>query len=431
MKPLKKYQFEIFKKFNNQDAHPLANKWLTILRQIPLIDQAELTGELRRGEPSVEKIEMAASSPNPMFAISTLCELLDGRNLAYVPLDNRVIFHLESGIEITIWIAETRQFGNMLHFTTGSQSHLDWFSEQVFRHGFQYQNGNLNQNGHSLEFKNEVDLYGCVSLPLIPPELREGLFENEFISSPRRHKLITREDIQADLHVHSDWSDGVDSLERMVQAAVSNGLSLIAFTDHSPYLLHSRYTDHSYLFDQYKEIDQLNIKYDSQLKILKGVETDILEDGSLDLANDILENMDIVIASMHTKFDLPKEKITARYIRAIEHPMVNIIGHPGGRLYPMSDYTDMDWEKIFQAAAFHQVALEINSHKSHPYFDGQQVNLAAKNGVPITLNSDSHHTGMFENSIYGIFIARRAGLSKSQVINTWPIEDIQDWLRKK
>lgn len=125
MKPIKKYQFEIFNKFSNQDAHPLANKWLTILRQISLIDKVEITGELRRGEPSVEKIEMAASSPNPMLAISALCELLDGRKLTYEPLDNRVIFHLENGIEITIWIAETRQFGNLLHFTTGSQSHLD------------------------------------------------------------------------------------------------------------------------------------------------------------------------------------------------------------------------------------------------------------------------------------------------------------------
>ena len=177
--------------------------------------------------------------------------------------------------------------------------------------------------------------------------------------------------------MHSDWSDGVDSMESMVLSAIQNNLKLIAFTEHSPHILRNRYLDHTYLFNQQKEIDGLNQKFSTRIKILKGVEVDILGDGSLDLTDAILERMEIVIASMHTKFDQSREMITSRFIKAIENPYVNIIGHPGGRLYPMSDYTDLNWDQVFQAAANNQVALEINSHKSHPLFDGQRVNQAA------------------------------------------------------
>jgi DNA polymerase (family 10) len=216
----------------------------------------------------------------------------------------------------------------------------------------------------------------------------------------------------------------------MAEAAVSNGLALIAITDHSPGVLRGRYQDHSYLFEAHPEIDALNRKYTGTLEILKGVEVDIRLDGSLDLDDEVLASMDIVIASIHSAYDQPEEIITARYLRAISNPFVNIIGHPGGRLYPMVDVSDLDWDTIIPAAASQSVALEVNSHKAQPLFDEHKVRQAAEMGVLIAMDSDAHHTGMFADTRYGLFIARRAGLRKEQVLNAWTKEQIRSWLRK-
>lgn len=431
MRPPADYQFEIFKKFSNQDAYPLANRWLAFITGLPGIMQGEITGELRRGSPSVNKIEIIIASEKPESSRKAICDLLTSKGYDYEKRNNHVDIQLENGLELTIWVAGEKNFGSLLHNTTGSQSHLNWFSLKAAQRGLDYQEGELQQNENPISFSQEIDLFEYVKMPYIPPEIREGWLENEFFKSPQTNRLVASENLKADLHVHSDWSDGSDTMEMMAQAAIDNKLSLIAFTEHSPHLLSRRYTDHTYLFKQQVEIDKLNQKFSPQLKILKGVEVDILEDGSLDLSDDLLARMEVVIASMHTRFDLPKDVITTRFLKAINNPFVNIIGHPGGRLFPMSDYTDVDWDEIFKAAAFNQVALEINSHKSHPLFDGQRVHLAARQGVPIIINSDAHHTGMFKNNLYGAFIARRAGLGNSQVINTWPTEDIQAWLKDK
>jgi DNA polymerase (family 10) len=161
------------------------------------------------------------------------------------------------------------------------------------------------------------------------------------------------------------------------------------------------------------------------------VEVDILPDGTLDLPEELLARMDLVVASMHVQLDQPREIATARLIHAIENPYVNIIGHPGGRIYPMLDVIDLDWERVYRAAAYNQVALEINSHKSHPIFDDKKARAAADLGVHIALNSDSHNTSMMANSRFGIALARRANLKNDQVINTWSIRHLKLWLRQK
>ena len=431
MQAPKNYQFEVFKKFNNQDAYPLAERWLSIVCSLPQISRGEITGELRRGKPSISKIEILVASPQPAAARNSICDMLSSRRYGFESQSDFVLLNLENGMQISIWLTTDERFGSILHATTGSQAHLNWFALRAAQAGFKYENGGLFYNERFLSFAQEKLLFQKIDLPFIPPELREGALESLTIASDRQFNLVDRKDLCADLHVHSTWSDGIDSMENMVKAAINNNLELIAFTDHSPHIMKKRYTDHTYLFKQQNEIDALKREYGSRLQILKGVEVDILDDGSLDLTDDILSKMEIVIASMHTHFDQPIEIITNRYLKAIQNPYVNIIGHPGGRLFPMSDFTYVDWDIIFRAAAMNNVALEINSHKSHPLFDGERVYQAALQGVPIVINSDAHHTGMFENSLYGTFIARRAGLQKSQVINTWRSEDIKFWLNTK
>ena len=220
-------------------------------------------------------------------------------------------------------------------------------------------------------------------------------------------------------------------MEEMVCGALIRNLPAVAITDHSLSLLFRKYSDDSYLLEQHEINDEVRRKYDTNITILKGIEANILPDGEIDLSVALLKKMDIVVASLHVALDQPREEITARLICAIENPFVDIIGHPGGRLYPLADITDLDRDRIFRAAAYNQVALEINSHKSHPIFDDEKVRQAVAMGVPIAINSDSHSTTMLDQSWFGISIARRAGLSSDQVINTWSPNHLQLWLKQR
>ncbi|MDP2965937.1 MAG: PHP domain-containing protein [Pelolinea sp.] len=422
------YQFEIFKKFSSHDAYPEAEKWLGMLRSIDDVIQAEITGDLRRGKSTVGSIEIAAAAQNSESVITSVLGLEGYMDVEEATPDTLRLL-LTSGIQLIIRFSKLIQFGSLLQFTTGSPAHNELLENRGESLNLSYQSGRLEKNGALVEFETEGSLYSALGLPLIPPELREGENELETPHSLNTSHLIAQTDIKSDLHVHTDFSDGKDSVEEMVCGALIRNLSAIAITDHSPSMLYRRYSDDSYLLEQHEVIDQLRKKYSTHITILKGIEADILPNGAIDLSAAMLKKMDIVVASLHVELDQPREEITARLIRAIENPFVDIIGHPGGRLYPMADITDLDWDKIFRAAAYNQVALEINSHKSHPLFEDEKVRQAVALGVPIALDSDSHSTAMLDQSRFGISIARRAGLSSDQVINTWSPNHLQLWLK--
>ena len=424
------YQFEIFKKFSSHDAYPEAEKWLGILRSIEYVIQAEITGDLRRGKSTVGSIEIAAAAQNSESVITSVLGLEGIMEVEEVTQDTLRLL-LTSGIGLIIWFSKPTLFGSLLQFTTGSPAHNELLEKRAESINLSYQSGSLLKNGTQVEFETEGSLYSALGLPLIPPELREGVNELETPHSLNTSHLITQTDIKSDLHVHTDFSDGKNSVEEMVCGALIRNLSAIAITDHSPSLLYRRYSDDSYLFEQHEVIDHLCKKYSTQITILKGIEADILPNGAIDLSVSMLKKMDIVVASLHVELDQPREEITARLIRAIENPFVDIIGHPGGRLYSMADITDLDWDRVFRAAAYNQVALEINSHKFHPLFDDEKARQAVALGVPIALDSDSHSTSMLDQSRFGIFIARRAGLSSDQVINTWSPNYLQLWLKQR
>jgi DNA polymerase (family X) len=424
------FQFEIFRKFSSHDAYPIAEKWLGILSSIDDVTQAEITGDLRRGKSTVSSIEIALASQVSESIITSIMGL--GGYLEVKEASQEVLrLLLESGIDLIIWFSKPAGFGSLLQFTTGSRSHNELLERRARLLCESNQSENLGKSSPLVEFESEGSLYASLGLPLIPPELREGEYELETPFDHNSSYLITQSDIKSDLHLHTDFSDGKNSVEEMVCGALKHGLSAIAITDHSPSLLHRRYSNDSYFHKQHEIIDRLRIKYGAHISILKGIEADILPNGEVDLTAALFNKMDIVIASLHVELNQPREEITARLIRAIENPFVDIIGHPGGRLYPMADITDLDWERVFRAAAYNQVALEINSDKSHPLFNDQKVRQAVALGVPIALNSDSHSTAMLNQSRFGISIARRAGLSSDEIINTWTPNHLQLWLNQR
>jgi DNA polymerase (family 10) len=426
---LNNYEFELFKKFSSHEAYPIADDWLRQLLTIPGILRGEISGELRRGKFSIEHIDLVMAVDDIQDAHSNI---LDAVFPIYLEeeSEDQLIFLLPSGIRLVIWLTLSTSFASRLLETTGTENHLAQLAQLANRKGFQLNSYGLQTSSRLLQFDQEEEIYGALGIPWIPPELRESGEEVENTSSLDLTSLVKLTDIQSDLHIHTTWSDGKNSIEEMVQAAIQRGLVFIAICDHSPLQI-KKNQDDSYFYEQALEIDRIQKNLNQSFTILKGAEVDILPDGSLDLSEDLLKKMDIIVASLHVDLDQPVEKTTTRLIKAIENPYVNIIGHPGGRIYPMVDVTNLDWERVYRAAAYNDVALEINSHKSHPIFDDRKARAAASLGVKIALNSDSHNTSMMFNSRYGIALARRAGLTCEQIINTWSASHLKLWLRQK
>lgn len=423
------FEFELFKKFSSHEAFPIAEEWLRQLRKLPGVQWGEISGELRRGKYYLDHIDIVLAADDPPDCQNRILDLPEVEKVVDCQKEN-ISLLLPSGIKLVVWVTTPAQSTSTLLRTTGSVEHLAQLERAANKRGLRLDHRGLWKDGQLMEFNREEGIYAALGIPWIPPELRESGQSVDQYKSLELNQLIRLEDIKSDLHIHSNWSDGKNSIDEMTQAAVERGLSIIAISDHSPHLL-KRYQDASYFLEQALEIDKIRNKYSSRFTILKGVEVDIMPDGSLDLPQDLLMRMDIVIASLHVSLDQPMEQVTSRLISAIENPFVNIIGHPGGRIYPMVDIVDLDWDRVYRAASFNQVALEINSHKSHPIFDDKKARTAASMGALISINSDSHNTAMVSDSRYGIALARRAELTCSQVINTWSISHLNKWLRRK
>jgi DNA polymerase (family 10) len=421
---------ELLNKFSSYKVYPIAEEWLNQLTQLPGIQHGEISGELRRGSGSTGCIDLVLAAGDPQRTAQNILDLGEPEALHKEKVEGRISMLLPGNLKLVIWITQPENFSITLLQTTGSEDHLLQLAKLASSQGMQLTRSGFWKSGQLLQFNREEKIYAALSIPWIPPELREN---SEIIDQAKKMNLphlIIRSDIQSDLHMHTDWTDGKDSIEEMVKEALKLNLVIIAISDHSPYLM-KRYQDTYYFLEQGQVIEQIREKFSNQINILKGAEVDILPDGSLDLPEAILKKMDIVIASIHFALDQPRDQITTRLIRAIENPYVNIIGHPGGKLSPVVEIADLDWERVYTAAAFNQVALEINSHHSHSIFDDQKVRAAVKQGVLITINNDAHSKAMLNNTRYGLAIARRAGLSSDQVINTWSANHLKLWLNHK
>jgi DNA polymerase (family X) len=426
----KSFEFELFKQYSSHDILPIAKQWKSMIQEQTSAINVKITGELRRGRSSLSHLDLVVCSDNIPQTISEI-SMLPGVLSSVKKTSNSLEMRIQNDIPVLVWLAVPSEFATAVLFTTGPISHTDWLNSIAIKNNKHISFQGCWKNRHLVNLETEAEIYRFLGLPYFPPETRETTIPQDEIVNLFFKNLISQKDIRSDLHTHTNWSDGKSAIEEMVKAAIDHNLSTIAITDHSPLVLKPRYPNADYFISQHNEINEIIEIYSHQINILKGVEVDILPDGSLDLPIEILQTMDIVVASLHVQLDQPRSVITNRLIKAIENPFVNIIGHPGGRLYPMHDIADLDWERIYHAAAFHQVALEINSHKAHPLFDDSKVRAAILAGAPICLNSDAHSESMLDQSIFGINIARRAGLEKDQVINTWTSARLLSWLKKK
>ncbi|HEX2645230.1 MAG TPA: DNA polymerase/3'-5' exonuclease PolX [Thermoanaerobaculia bacterium] len=405
---------------------------LAYLQGIPEVERLEVAGSYRRRRETVGDIDLLAiaSSPGPVMEAFLHYAQVD-KTLMAGPTRSTVV--LGSGLQVDLRVVPPESYGAALVYFTGSKEHnvklrrrgvergLRISEYGVFRAG--EEKGEISPPaGEWLAGLEETDVYASVGLPWIPPEIREDWGEIEDAAAGRVPRLLTVEDLRGDLHMHSTWSDGRDTIEEMVVACAARGYEYMALTDHSKNLPMVNGLDARRLAGQWAEIEEIRARH-PEIRLLRGMEVDILIDGALDLEDEMLAGLDWVVISVHSRFELPHGQQTERILRALEHPAVNVLGHPTGRLLNRRKPIDFDVDAVLTRAAELGVAVELNSHPNRLDLKDSHLRLARERGCKITLSTDSHRTGELTLMRYGVDQARRAGLEPGDVLNTLPLPD--------
>jgi DNA polymerase (family 10) len=324
-------------------------------------------------------------------------------------------------MQVDVRLLPPESFGAAMQYFTGSKAHNVALRQRALRMGYtlnEYSLATL-EGEKPVAGKTEEEIYAKLNLDYIPPELRENLGEIDAAANHTLPKLITQEDIQGDVHMHTVETDGRNTVAEMAEAAKARGYKYMAITDHSKNLAFANGLDDKRAVEHIQRIRDANAKIDG-IKIFAGIEVDILADGDLDLSDDVLAQMDIVIASVHSVFNQDSAKMTDRLLKAVENPNTSIIGHPTGRIQLRREGYAFDMTAVLTAAAKKKVAMELNSYPDRLDLNDVHLRQAKQCGVKIVINTDSHHTSHMEKIQYGILQARRAWLTKDDVLNTLP-----------
>ncbi|HAU39763.1 MAG: family X DNA polymerase IV, DNA polymerase (family X) [Candidatus Peregrinibacteria bacterium GW2011_GWF2_43_17] len=392
------------------EALDIAEEIISYMKKSDAVSKVEYAGSLRRRLETVGDVDILACGDKPEEIIKYFCDFpfishIESRG------NTKTTVILENGMQVDLRVVSKDDFGAALYYFTGSKAHNITTRKIAQKMGLKINEYGVFKGNKKIICRTEEDVFKAINLPYIIPEMREDTGETDFI------KPIEISDIKGELHSHSDWSDGENTITEMAETAKKTGYEFIAITDHSASLKIAHGLDKTRLEAQIKEIETLNKKIEG-IKILTGAEVDILRDGSLDLPDSILKKLDIVIASVHTYFRLTREEQTARIIKAISNPFVKIIGHPTGKLIGMREAYDIDLVKVMEAAKKHNVAIELNCNPKRLDLSAEHLRMAKDMGVMISLGTDSHGTSQLSYIKYGIFMARRGWLEKKNILNT-------------
>ena len=381
-----------------------------------------MAGSLRRLADSVKDLDIIATADDPAGLAAALTELpLIESVQSAGEAGARVLTH--AGLKVDLKVVEPDQFGNVLQHFTGSKAHNVALRESAVRRGLHVSEYGIldDETGETLRCATEEEVYERLGLEWIPPELREGRGELEAAlpGGPGLPKLVTEEDIRGDLHCHTTLSDGRQTLEQMADGAIARGLEYLAVTDHSASHGFGDHGTPEALEARIEEVHALNARLDG-LELLAGTEVNILTDGTVDYEDGLLARLDWVIASVHTSFSMGEREMTDRMIAAIEHPLVDAIGHPTGRKIETRPPYAIDIERVIEAAARTGTMIEINASPDRRDLNELHARAAAAAGVNILVNTDAHSVRNFGLLPFGIATARRAWLTAEQVANTRP-----------
>lgn len=401
----------------------IADQWVAAIRehlaQCPEIEQLEFAGSYRRGKDTVGDLDILVVSKNPdtvMDQLSSFAEVTEVISRG----DAKMSVRINDGFRVDLLIVPQDSFGSALVYFTGSKEHNITIRGRAKARGLTVNEWGVFQSEGEKKVagKDETDVYTSLGLPWIPPELRENRDEFMLAEEGRLPKLIELSDIRGDLHMHTHATDGTASIEEMASAAKARGLEYIAITDHSKRVAMANGLTAERLLQQWKAIDEINLRSEDSFRILKGIECDILESGGMDLTDDVLAQADWVIASLHYGQTQSGAQITQRILGAIENPHVDMIAHPTGRLLNRRDPYEVDMEAVFRAALAHNKMLELNSNPRRLDLNDVHLHIAKSMGIKIVINTDAHRPEGLQEMQYGIIQARRGGLTAENVANT-------------
>ena len=425
-------------RFRIDQAHEQAERISALIREFPGIDEITPAGSLRRGRESVGDLDLLVTGP--ACEPDVVSAAVD--HVAALPLidkllakgQNKVSFTLRSNLQVDVRLLPRASYGAALQYFTGSKMHNVALRQRAIKRGLtlnEYALARLEDNT-IVAAATEEAIYRALDLDYIPPELRENSGELEAAANHTLPQLITITDIRGDLHMHTTETDGANSIREMAEAALARGLKYIAITDHSKNLAMTNGMDDARALAHIQRIRQVDSEMGGRIRVLPGIEVDILAEGELDLDDSTLAQMDIVVASVHSRFDQPIEEMTDRILRALENPYTRILGHPTGRKVLKRDPYALHMDKILKRAAQLGVAVEHNASPARADLNDLHLRLAKEHGCRITVNTDAHSTGELDQIRYGITQLRRAWLTKEDLINTQPTaEALLSQLRPK
>jgi DNA polymerase (family 10) len=423
-------------RFLLDQAETVAEKLVKHISSVAGVEKITPAGSLRRGRETVGDLDvlvtgLACIDDAKREALAEHIVGFPGIMQVIARGENKVSFRLRSGMQVDVRMLPPDSFGAAMQYFTGSKNHNVTLRQRALKLGYTLSEYGLFQlaDEKRVAGETEEEIYAKLGLDYIEPELRENCGEIEAAAARKLPRLVTQEDLQGDVHMHTVETDGRCTIEEMAEAARARGYKYMAITDHSKNLAFANGLDDKRAVEHIAKIHAADAKIEG-IKVFAGIEVDILGDGALDLSDSVLEQMDLVIASVHSHFNQEPAQMTERLLRAIASPNVSLIGHPTGRILLRRDSYQFDLEKIFAAAAQNKVAMEQNAYPDRLDLSDRNLRLARDRGVKIVINTDSHHTSHMDKIRFGVLQARRAWLTPADVLNTLPLEQFARAMKK-
>ena len=405
-----------------------AQKIVDHLKDYPEVEKITPAGSLRRGRETVGDLDIlvtgkACCDNDTREKLIEHIIKLPGLMEIIARGENKVSFRLRGGMQVDVRLLPPESYGAAMQYFTGSKAHNVALRQRALKMGYTLSEYSLAQldTEKPVAGKTEEEIYVKLKLDYIPPELRENLGELDAAETHTLPALISQTDLQGDVHMHTVETDGRNTIEEMAEAAKERGYKYMAITDHSKNLAFANGLDDKRAVEHIKRIRAVN-EHIEGIKIFAGIEVDILADGTLDLSDSVLEQMDIVIASVHSHFNQTSQEMTDRLVKAVENPNTSLLGHPTGRLLLRREAYPFDMDAVLKAAARKKVAMELNAYPDRLDLGDRHLRLAKQHGVKLVINTDSHHTSHMEKIRFGVLQARRAWLTQEDVLNTLPVE---------
>lgn len=425
------------------EATEIARPMFDFLKNKEGVEYIEIAGSLRRAKETIGDIDILIGAEKKY--IEAIFDDFVNHELVVEVLgrgDTKSSIRTQEGRQVDLRIVKPKEFPAALMYFTGSKEHNVVMRQRARERGMslnEYGLFKLNDEGNTdfdqpIDYQSETDIYKKLDLHFVPPELREDRGEFEYFEKHEKMELVTDEDIKGVIHAHTTYSDGKYSIRQMAEACIERGYEYLGLTDHSQTAAYAGGLTVDEIKQQWEEVNRLNEEFKengTNFRIFKGIESDILSDGSLDYENDILEGFDFVIASVHNGLDMPKTKMMERFRNAIKNPYTRIVGHPTGRLLLKRDGSDLDMNELVELAAEYNTAIEINANPQRLDLDWRHGNKAREVGLMSSINPDAHSTNGIDYISYGVHIARKGKFEKERILNTKSADEVAEWFKSR